>query len=271
METNPPATTHSSPALGKMLMLFDHPRFSTTISLDSEIITPPPKTMMELNAKKAISYWYELGLQKPRSYNLKKAEDDAVSNLVAVMKGKHPFVMTGKKLTLAEIYESIKNFKIARDDIHYQPITKKPLKDTSLSKFIYNKWTRKSLLVKYLTPPPSIVKEKNPQLTKALMNAYAFAKWGSTAKDVEHEHHFSFIKASNRLIKYLEDHQKEFNPMLPLSLKNPKPAADGLITCAKNSGNFNNFDPEWLSNQHSIQKLDSWLRSQGFFKPSRHV
>jgi hypothetical protein len=271
METKPPATTHSSPALGKMLMLFDHPRFSTSISLDSEIITPPPKTMMELNAKKAISFWYESGLQKPRSHNLKKAEDDAVSNLIAVMKGKHPFVITNppnKKFTLAEIYESIKNYKIALTDPHYQPLTKTSLQKLSLSKFIYNKWTRKSLLVKYLTPPPSIVKEKNPQLTKCLMNAYAHAKWGSTAKDVEQEHRFSFIKASNRLMKYLEEHQKEFNYMLGLSLKNPKPAADGLIACAKNSGNFNSFDPEWLSNQHSIQKLDSWLRSQSFLRPS---
>ena len=267
METVAPVNSN----LGKMLMLFDHPRFSTTISLDSEIIKVPPKTLPQLNAQRIISYWYELGLRKPRSHNLKAAEDDATSNLIAVMKGKHPFVVTNppnKQFTLAEIYESIKNFKIARDDPHYQPLTKTLLKRVSLSQFVYDKWMRKSLLVKYLDPPPSIVKEKNPQLTKCLMNAYAHAKWGSTAKDVEQEHHFSFIKASNRLMKYLEEHQKEFNYLLGLSLNNPKPAADGLIACAKNSGNFNSFDPAWLSNQHSIQKLDSWLRSQSFLRPS---
>jgi hypothetical protein len=250
----------------KIASLFNHPKFNSRISSESDVIQTDPKTLLQVYARRAIDFWYECGLPHPLKKTLKSSEETAMSGFVAVMKGEHPFLPFGKKITLEEIYESIKNLKIARSDYKYEPMTKTNLKKVRLSRFVYDKWTGKSLLVKYLNPPKFILKEKNPRLTQLLMHHFANAKWGTTAKDIEHEHRFSFLCASNRVMKYLVEHQNEFEPLMKLSPLNPKDAARGLIACAQQSGNWNNFDPKWLSNDLSIGKLDIWLRNQGFFK-----
>lgn len=251
----------------KVVSLFNHPQFDTRISRESDIIPDDPKTLPQLYARRVIDFWYELGLPRPYKKTLKKIEDDATSGIVAALKGEHPYIVPlGRKFTLEEIYQSIKNYKIARTDPHYEPISKEKITKKNVASFIYDKWTGKSLLVKYLTPPKPIIREKNPQLTHLLMHHFANAKWGTTAKDIEHEHRFSFLQVSNRIAMYLEQHQHEFQPTMKIGPKNPEAAARGLIACAQQSSNWDNFDPKWLSNDISIRKLDIWLRNQGFFK-----
>ena len=256
----------------KILSLFNHPNFESKIEPEeSPIIHLTPTKLVELHATRIIKHWFSLPLPKVRPDRFDTVCENVVGDLVGIMKGDHPKIRT--KLSFEQIIKCVNNFNIARNDENYWPLDKTKLKKIGLERFMYNKHQNTSYLTIYLDPPKTLTKDINPQLTKLLMNGFAKAQWGSTAKDIEHEHRFWFILASNRLVKYLEEHQNEFQPMMGLSPQRPEKAAEALITVAAKSGNWNTFKPKWLSNQYSINNLDLWLRSNGFFKQStfRHV
>ena len=256
----------------KILSLFNHPNFESKIEPEeSPIIHLTPTKLVELHATRIIKHWFSLPLPKVRPDRFDTVCENVVGDLVGIMKGDHPKIRT--KLNFEQIIKCINHFNLARNDENYYPVDKSKIEKIGLERFVYNKHQNTSYLTIYLDPPKTLTKDINPQLTKLLMNGFAKAQWGSTAKDIEHEHRFWFILASNRLVKYLEEHQNEFQPMMGLSPQRPEKVAKALITVAAKSGNWNTFKPKWLSNQYSINNLDLWLRSNGFFKQStfRHV
>jgi hypothetical protein len=257
----------------KVLSLFSHPRFESKVeTMEDEVvvsITPQPKTI-ELQAARIIDYWLSLGLPKLRPYGLTPPTQTVMESLLLLLKGKHPDV--SGKYNYNEIIRSINYFYRARTDENYLPRSKAKIKAVGLKRFLSNGFTGTSYFKIYLNPPKAAIPEKNPEITKCLMWEFKHEKWGNIEPaNFESIHLFSFIRAANRLHDYLKENEKFFEPLMKVRLKAPQPAIVGLIACAKQSNNWNNFDPKWLSNDISFSKLDLWLRNQGFFKPIRHT
>lgn len=249
----------------KIVPLFYHPAFESTLYKEDDIIKLDATNRYEVYAQRIIALWESLGLRRPQMKRRVAAYQDAMGELIAVLKGQHPRI-SNKKLTVEQIMKSINHWALATLNHDYLPVDKKSYRALDIPNFIYSRFLDHSYMIEYLEPPRTPQKEINPALTKTLMSYFSEAKWGETKNNVDLCNHIHFIKASNRLMTYLDEHRNEFQPLMKLSPKNPNPAARGLIVCAQKSGNWNNYNPEWLYNNISFGKLDFWLRNNGYFK-----
>lgn len=254
----------------KIVPLFNHPNFSSILYPEDDIIKLTPANRYEVYAQRVVLLWESLSLRRPLKKNREAAVGAAISDLIALMKGQHPR-LPHKKLSVEQIMTSVKNWDLAVHDPNYLPIDKKAFKALNIPQFIYSRFLDHSYILEYLNPPKPLQKELNPRLTKLLMRYFSEAKWGESINNVDLVNHIHFIRASNRIISYLNEHKDQLQPLMKLSPQNPDRAAYGLIQVAKNSGNWNNYDLKWLANNISMGKLDIWLRNQGFFKNSRTV
>jgi len=241
---------------------------------ESEVMDVSPKDRLQFDAIEITNYWVALGLRTPHKYREVIVFTDAKSQFISIMKGTHSKV---RKLHKGEILRSIKHFEEAATNPQFRPATNKKhlLKRLSILDFIYKDFNHngpKSHLEFYLDPPKTLEHEVDSKLTKEIYKQFCIAKWGQSGDDdsIPTIHLPDFVRASNRLMKYLKEVDTKLQPMMGnMSSKNPKRAAYALIQ-ANNVGRAN-FYPMWLSNDFSINNMDRWLKNQGYFKITRRT
>jgi hypothetical protein len=250
----------------KVLSLFAHPQFNSTIEPEEDpILLPDKRTLVEMRAARIVEYWFRKGLQRPRAYRLSHVTEEAIRQFSEIM--------SEQKLNYEKIIHAINNFHLAATNPEFKPLNKKPLLSTGILRFIENQYTGYSPLMEYAAMhlPPTLLKERDPQATKKLKRYFAQNKWGGNENDVDLIHHAAFVRATNRVLEHLEKNQHRIHPHMGLSLKNPDLALEGLIKSAQKSGNWNNFKPKWLANNISIENLDLWLCNQNVFRPANQL
>jgi hypothetical protein len=253
----------------QVLSLFNHPKFeSKSEACEDDIIPVDRKGLPELQATRAVDYFFSKpGMMKPHAYRLQTVRQQAVGDIAAIIRGEHPTVA---KATYPQIIKAIDNFHLMATSKDYLPIDKKKVR-VGIDRFIYNRFTGKSFLIKLQTPPITRMKETNPKLTKMLKRYYAHEKWGADEKEIHSTEHADFVKASNRIMSYLEENRNALHPHMGLSPERPERAAYLLIKAIKNNSNWQRFETAWLSNDYSIKSLNKCLHDQNFFKPVRLV
>jgi hypothetical protein len=239
---------------------------------ESEVMEVSPKDQLQFDAAEIFKYWVNQDLRTPREYRKVFVFTEVSKQLVSIMKGTHSKV---RKMHKGEILRSIKHFVEAVTNPEFRPAVekKKMLKQLSILDFIYKDFNHKgpkSHLEFYIDPPKTLEHEVDPKLTKEIYKQFCIEKWGQSGDndDIPTMHLPTFVRISNRLIKYLKEVDSKLQPLMGnMSSKNPKRAAYALIQ-ANNVGR-ENFYPMWLANDISINNLDRWLKNQGYFKITR--
>jgi hypothetical protein len=229
-----------------------------------------PKDQLQFDANEITNYWVASSLRTPHKYREVIVFTDVKKQFVSIMKGTHSKV---QKLHKGEILRSITHFKEASVNPDFRPAQEKKhlLKRLSILEFIYKDFNHKgpkSHLEFYLNPPVPLIKEINPALTKEIIRRYNHTKYGFVG-DVSVAELPMFVKASNRLMKYLREVDSQLQPYMNLSSKRPGLAAEYLMK--SNNVDRREFVPAWLYNDYSFANLDRWLKSQGFFKNNNLV
>lgn len=245
----------------KVINLFAHEKFYMTRSHESDVLDLSPKEKLHTDIDEIVKYWVHLGMRTPREYRAVEVYTSAKKQLKSIILGNHPNI---PKLHKGQILCSMLHFKCAATDPKFRPVKKYLLKKLSINEFIWEAYTHKSQLVTYLDPPQTLEHEVNPQLTKEIIRQYNMTKWGHNSMDISVGELPTFVRVSNRLVKYLKEVESNLQPLMGLSLKRPNLAVEGLMR--SNNVTRSDFLPIWLANDISIAKLDSWLKTQGFFK-----
>jgi hypothetical protein len=260
-ETQPP----------KVINLFAHEKYYMSRNHESDPIELSPKEQNKADLEEIIRFWVHKGLRTPREYRAVEVYLEAKTQFKSIILGRHPHV---PKLFKDQIIRSIINFHLAATDPKFRPAKKYLLKKLSIVEFIWDSWNKQSQLSIHLEPPKTIELEINSNLTKEIIKQYNAIKWGFTNINdlsIVTAEMPAFVRASNRLMKYLKEVEPNLQPLMDLSVKYPHRAAYGLAQA--NNIDRENFTPFWLASDISIANLDRWLKNQGYFKQTslRHA
>jgi hypothetical protein len=182
-----------------------------------------------------------------------------------------PEKFKGKQFNYSQFYIAVERFAKAAHNKDYYPFGKKYLQQMNLGEFLYNHFNtsveNRSYFLYYLENQPrliSLAKEKNKELTDALMESYIRHISSGHSKDYLVQQFLSqFRTASNHLHDYLESVKSYLHPMMINSMKDK---ADILVKAAlKIFPDPKRITPHTLSSNFLIERIPAYMQNQGFF------
>lgn len=178
------------------------------------------------------------------------------------------------RFTVDEFETSLKNFHLALTSKDHFPSNKKNLMHMTLENFIYQTFTKQnySPLLFYLEKPPrQRFPDNNPTLTKLLISYYQDNILGGITYNPTMLERNKFVKASNRLQSFFDEHRDKISPGFPID--KPRMVRWLFEAIQQSLNGFENpvFEPGHLCSELTFEKrLPRFMTSQAIFK-DRHT
>lgn len=293
LKANLPATKQTSPVPENNLPA-DMPEMRGSPSDLKEDSAPPKQNRSIASLAREIAlFWISAGL---RSFKDEKAKKRAISKLERVLRGTlfndQPGYekFYGKKFTVEEVIQAIKNFKIAATDPKYRPgllATKKKMMQIGLCEWLLNEFCKKngvatSSFITNLEPPKPVSSPKYepatedlyPEITSTLKRVFCQSICQSDNPlvpwDVKDENNFR--KTSNFLYDFYEKNKSRVSRVY--QGMGPEKMAKLLIQCISSSTDAERFriTTGWLCSSKTLNtRFPQYLVDENIFTNMKPV
>lgn len=293
LKANLPATKQTSPVPENNLPA-DMPAMRGSPSDLKEDSAPPKQNRSIASLAREIAlFWISAGL---RSFKDEKAKKRAISKLERVLRGTlfndQPGYekFYGKKFTVEEVIQAIKNFKIAATDPKYRPgllATKKKMMQIGLCEWLLNEFCKKngvatSSFITNLEPPKPVSSPKYepatedlyPEITSTLKRVFCQSICQSDNPlvpwDVKDENNFR--KTSNFLYDFYEKNKSRVSRVY--QGMGPEKMAKLLIQCISSSTDAERFriTTGWLCSSKTLNtRFPQYLVDENIFTNMKPV